>query len=241
MDITSIYCLILEDGIPFYVGKTHTTLKRRLYTHWRTYNNKNIKICLIDEVSNDEWKFWECYWIEQFKVWGFSLDNKNSGGGGSTKWTEKQKNNPLRKKRLSQSLKGKLLGVEGYWKYKKHSKKTKQKMSMAHKDIPLSKEHKQAISEAMMGHFKTEEWKQNLSQSATKSFGRKVLQKDLNDNLIREWDSGKQASQELGLNYTAINNCCRFNAKDIERKRDKGKVGKYTSFSYIWEYKDELK
>ncbi len=45
MDITSIYCLILEDGIPFYVGKTHTTLKRRLYTLWRTYNNKNIKIC----------------------------------------------------------------------------------------------------------------------------------------------------------------------------------------------------
>jgi group I intron endonuclease len=120
------------------------------------------------------------------------------------------------------------------------SKESKQKMSMAHKDIPLSKKHKQSISDAMKGHIKTEKWKKNLSKSSTESFGRKVLQKDLEDNLIREWNSGKQASQELNLGYTAINNCCRFNAKDNERQRDKDKVGKFTSFSYIWEYKRVL-
>jgi hypothetical protein len=237
MDITSIYYLTLEDNIPFYVGKTHTTLKRRLYTHWRMSNNKNIQIHSIDEIPTNEWKFWECYWIEQFKIWGFDLKNKNNGGGGSTKWTQEQKNNPLRKKRLSQSLKGKILGVEGYWRNKTHTKETKQKMSMAHKDIPLSKEHKQAISKAMIGHSKTEEWKKNLSKSSTESFGRKVIQQDLEGNIIKEWDSGKQAAQELGLNYTAINNCCRFNDKGDKRKRDKDKLGKYTSYSYIWEYK----
>ena len=110
-------------------------------------------------------------------------------------------------------------------------------MSMAHKDIPLSKEHKQSISDAMMGHSKTEEWKKNLSKASTESFGRKVLQKDLEGNIIKEWNSGKQASQELNLNYTAINNCCRNNAKNISRQRDKDKLGKYTSQSYIWEYK----
>jgi len=128
----------------------------------------------------------------------------------------------------------------GSWegrKYSSCSEEVKQKMSMAHKNIPLSKEHKQAISNAMMGHSKTEEWKQNLSKSSTESFGRKVLQKDLEGNVIKEWNSGKQASQELNLNYTAINNCCRNNAKNISRQRDKDKLGKYTSQSYIWEYK----
>jgi len=128
----------------------------------------------------------------------------------------------------------------GAWEGKKHTpitEKTRQKMSMAHKDIPLSKKHKQSISEAMMGHSKTEEWKKNLSKSSTESFGRKVLQKDLEGNIIKEWNSGKQASQELNLNYTAINNCCRNNAKNISRQRDKDKLGKYTSQSYIWEYK----
>ena len=128
----------------------------------------------------------------------------------------------------------------GSWegrKYSSCSEEVKQKMSMAHKNIPLSKEHKQAISNAMMGHSKTEEWKQNLSKSSTESFGRKVLQKDLEGNIIKEWNSGKQASQELNLNYTAINNCCRNNAKNISRQRDKDKLGKYTSQSYIWEYK----
>jgi group I intron endonuclease len=128
----------------------------------------------------------------------------------------------------------------GSWEGRKFdlvTEETKQKMSMAHKDIPLSKEHKQSISNAMLGHSKTEEWKQNLSKSCTKSFGRKVIQKDLKGNIIKEWDSGKQASQELNLPYTAINNCCRNNVKNISRQRDKNKLGKYTSQSYIWEYK----
>ncbi len=119
-----------------------------------------------------------------------------------------------------------------------YSISSRKKMSMAHKDIPLSEKHKQSISKAMMGHSKTKEWKQNLSKSATKSFGRKVLQKDLEGNLIKEWDTGKQASVDLKLDYVAINNCCRFNESKLPRKRDKDGVGKYTSFSYIWEYKN---
>ncbi len=35
-----------------------------------------------DEV--EDWKFWESYWIEQFRCWGFKLENKNIGGNGPT-------------------------------------------------------------------------------------------------------------------------------------------------------------
>jgi group I intron endonuclease len=177
----------------------------------KKYGKQNFKKIILEKCCNKN-HLWEReeYWLNKFDT----------------------KNNPEFYNRTNKAF--------GAWenrKYQPLSGKIKQKMSMAHKNKPLSKEHKQAISKATKGHSKTKEWKQNLSQSATKSFGRKVLQKDLNDNLIREWDSGKQASQELNVSYVSINNCCRFNAKGFERKRDKNKVGKYTSFSYIWEYK----
>ena len=117
---------------------------------------------------------------------------------------------------------------------------SRKKMSMSKQGKKDSLKTRRNKSEAALGKIKTEEHRKNLSKSATKSFGRKVLQKDLEGNLIKEWDSGKQASQELGLGYTAINNCCRANA-NTHRQRDKNKLGKYTSRSYIWEYKIELK
>jgi len=233
--MTKIYYLHQGDNIPFYVGKTNLSLNQRLGSHKKKFNN--IFIELIEEVNIQDWKIWECFWIEQFKQWGFKLENKNKGGGGSTKWTLEQKENKHRREKLSKALKGKLLGVKGYWKNKTHTLKTKNKMSMAHKGTPLSIEHKHAISKAMEGHSKTDKWKKNLSKSSSKSFGRPVLQKDLNGNVVKEWETGKLASQILNLSYTAINNCCRNNEKNIIRQRDKNKLGKYTSFNYIWEYK----
>lgn len=232
--MTKIYYLHQGDNIPFYVGKTNLSLNKRLNTHKRKFNNVFIE--LIEEVNIQEWKTWECFWIEQFRQWGFKLKNKNKGGGGSTKWTLEQKENKNRREKLSKSLKGKNLGKKPRL-GKKQSLISKTKMSMAHKGVPLSQEHKQSISKAMGGHSKNNEWKKNLSKSSSKSFGRPVLQKDLNGNTIKEWETGKLASQVLNLSYTAINNCCRNNNKNITRQRDKNKLGKYTSFNYIWEYK----
>ena len=176
----------------------------------KKYGKHNFKKIILEKCSNKEelWKREE-YWLTLYNV----------------------KNNPNFYNRTNKAF--------GAWEgreFKPPSKKTKQKMSMAHKDIPLSKEHKQAISKAMMGHSKSKKWKSNLSKSATKSFGKPVLQLDLDGTLIKEWETGKVAALELNLSYTAINNCCRSN-KSSTRKRDKNKLGKYTSFSYIWEYK----
>ena len=236
MDLTKIYYLSLENDVPFYVGKTINSLNKRLNQHKKIFG-KDILIFLIEEIPTNEWKIREKFWIEQFKIWDFNLDNKNIGGGGSTRWTEEQKCNPLRKERLSEALKGKNIGKECWLKGKNHTESSKQKMSMSRegkKDTPETKKKK---SESAKGKIKTQNHRTNLSQSASKSFGRKVLQKDLEGNIIKEWGTGKQASIELNLNYTAINNCCRNNAKNISRQRDKDKLGKYTSQSYIWEYK----
>jgi group I intron endonuclease len=128
----------------------------------------------------------------------------------------------------------------GAWENRKYaplSIETKNKMARSHKNIPLSESHKKSISQSMKGHSKSEEWKSNLSKSSSDSFGRPVLQKDLEGNLIQEWNTAKEASNSLNINYTAINNCCRFNEKNISPKRSNNKLGRYTSSSYIWEYK----
>lgn len=83
-----IYSLENKNNI-FYIGKTNNTSRRRSI-HRKNYGYE-IELFIIDEVLENEWKFWECYWIQQFKAWGFELTNLNNGGGGPTQWTEEQK------------------------------------------------------------------------------------------------------------------------------------------------------
>jgi hypothetical protein len=79
-----------------YVGKTvnpkqrrhnHSNVARDKGTHKRNWINqlKQNNLCpifeIIDEVE-ENWKFWEKYWIQQFKAWGFSLTNATLGGDG---------------------------------------------------------------------------------------------------------------------------------------------------------------
>ena len=88
--LTYIYYLHMEDNIPFYVGKSINKNLHRSYQHKKTYGKETL-IEIIDIVDNNEWKFWESYWIEQFKQWGFKLKNKNNGGGGPLKYSEESK------------------------------------------------------------------------------------------------------------------------------------------------------
>jgi hypothetical protein len=71
-----------KDGIPFYIGKTINPSDRK-GKHKRHYKF-GVVLTIIDEIEGDKskWKPLESYWIEQYKCWGFSLININSGGGG---------------------------------------------------------------------------------------------------------------------------------------------------------------
>ena len=104
---TVIYLITNIDNNPFkaYVGKT-TNFTVRKYNHEITFG-PNIICDVIDEVDSTEtgdWKFLECYWIEQFKQWGYELVNKNKGGGGCEYHSSKTK------QLLSDQKKGKKLG-----------------------------------------------------------------------------------------------------------------------------------
>jgi hypothetical protein len=120
----NIYFLHNDDNIPFYIGKTNN-IKDRINNHKRTFGKKTI-LEIIDVVDIKEWKFWEKYWISQFKMWGFILLNKNKGGGGpdfhddeikklisKNKKVTGYKDNELRKQNISKSNKGKPNSMKG--------------------------------------------------------------------------------------------------------------------------------
>jgi hypothetical protein len=89
-NITYIYYLHKGNNIPFYIGKSINSKFHRMYQHKKTYG-LNIFYEILDIVDSDKWKFWECYWISQFKTWGFELTNKNNGGGGPISYTDESK------------------------------------------------------------------------------------------------------------------------------------------------------
>lgn len=96
----SVYIYTLEDklGNVRYVGKTNDISARLLNhladvtknvkthkTNWiKSLLNKGERpiINVLDEVPLTEWHYWEKYWIQQVKSWGFNLVNHCEGGEG---------------------------------------------------------------------------------------------------------------------------------------------------------------
>lgn len=101
MPSTNIYFLKDPEN-PFkgYIGKSDNPVKR-LNAHFnnnllikktkkndwiKSLKKKNMLPILeeIDIVPKSEWQYWEIFWIEQFKNWGFELKNGTPGGDGVT-------------------------------------------------------------------------------------------------------------------------------------------------------------
>ncbi len=105
----SIY-ILLENEIPVYLGKTNKP-NRRLKEH-RVNFSKDVVLEVIDEVEENEWMFWEQWWIELFHNWGIKLLNGNKGGGGpeyqkeSSKKLIGDKQRGIKKPTVSNKLKG---------------------------------------------------------------------------------------------------------------------------------------
>ena len=99
---------------------------------------------------------------------------------------------------------------------------TKAEHSSLHKrGVPLSEEHKKAVSEALKGVPKSEATKKAVSEAlkgvpkseATKkaigkALSKKILQFTKYGEFIKEWPSTIEAERELGINHANISGCC---------------------------------
>ena len=194
MDTTiKIYYLHKGDNIPFYIGETSQPLKGRLNNHRRKLG-KEIQIELIEEVKN--WRFWEKYWISQFKVWGFNLINKNEGGGGVDKGTPKH--TPESKSKISYSR----IGI-------KYSEESKQKISKALLGKKQSAQTCELKRIKRLGLKHSEISKCNISQNLSKP----ISQYSKSGDFIKTWTSTKLASEILNIYPSDISKCLKNKGK----------------------------
>ena len=113
------------------------------------------------------------------------------------------------------------LGGEGML-GKKHSEETKKKISENRKKVGKTEKHQQAIDN-MRGKklLKTKEWIDKNAESIKKA----ILQYDLDGNFIKEWKSGQDVENELGLSRKNI-------SKNLTNKTKK-------AYGYVWKYKNK--
>ena len=80
MEQTIIYAYTQDNNV--YVGKTKNPNNRRS-KHKTRFGNWEYKI--LDEIPSfkkEDWKPYECAWIQIYKEWGYNVENRNNGGGG---------------------------------------------------------------------------------------------------------------------------------------------------------------
>jgi hypothetical protein len=212
--------VLLKNNIPFYVGYTKDP-KSRKRRHRRDFG-KDIEYLILDEVKQDEKKFWESFWIKQTKSWGFILNNKNSGGGGclyfsdevKRKMSFKAKNRKPRteshKLNLSKSLKNRIFSEE-----------TRNKISLSSKGRKVSEEKRKNMR---VPRIFSDEAKIRIKSRQNIP----IIQYDLEGNFIKEWESIDEAAKNLGKSYScsgSISSCCQNKLK--------------TAFKFKWKYKKQ--
>ena len=217
----------LEDPVTLqikYVGKTTNTLERRLSCHIQDRKrfshkcanwikslirqNKKPIIKLVDTVSIEDSNFYEIYWINQFKVWGFELKNETLGGDGASLGLPRSKE---AKFKTSATLKQKYDNKEIVF-----TEKRRQLISNRLKGRKLKEKTKELLRLANLG-------KKQSSETIIKK-SKVVYQYTLNNESINSYNSVTEAALAVNGTKGNISNCI------FGRNRMKSYKG------YIWKY-----
>jgi group I intron endonuclease len=204
-------------------------------------NDTKPEIIIIDEVLNDNWCFWEQFYISYFKMVGARLTNSTIGGDQPPS-TKGRKHSDETKKKMSQNKSGKPIpwlnekprsvehqnNLTKSLKGKKSEKtgKTYEEIYGVNEGIKL----KVKLSEAHKGKYSGDkhpmygkEHNKETKNKIAKALHKEVIQLDLDGNIIKIWESIKEA--QIGVNIkSGITKVC----------NDKQK----TAGNYKWEYKN---
>lgn len=231
-----------------YVGKTNNPAQR-LKAHMNNCRDKGTHkrnwiqslrclglkpiLEIIDEVPIESWQFWEQWWYQILKGWGFRLVNSTIGGDGLTFGNNTSFKKGHNCKSISAFDKTGQL-VKQYKSIieacedldidsghlckvlKGHGKTAKSYAwfysdSIPSKDEILSKFKR--VKTVNSGCFKRETIPWNKGKSYSKRGSRRVMQYSLDDILLNVFDSCAQAASAIGGNQDAISACCRGTSK----------------------------
>lgn len=247
MEITRIYLVENCYGDPnkVYIGKekSHQKISRK-NAHKRTYGQQ-INFSYIDEVESWEkinWKLLECYWIEQFRQWGFDIINTNKKGGQGPEFRTQEVKN-----KIGNSNRGKIKPKNQRWKdsFKKpilqydldgNFIKEWGSATDASKILKISKT---GICSNLKRRLKTCSnyvWKYKNPNEIIKNINpinKSILQYDLNNNLIKEWKNILEIKNFYKKEIPGINAVL----KQIKTKTNNKIYFQKSAYGYIWKYK----
>ena len=183
-----------------YVGKTKNP-KMRFHNHCNKLHNEkthkrnwinnlrkeNLRpvMEILDEVEESEWKYWEKFWIEQFRQWGFNLVNHTSGGDGLTIGN------------ITSFKKG-----HRPWNYGTRKPK-------------ILKGNRGRTENSIKNQFKkgVKPWNTGIKGVKLKH-DKNVYQFNKERTImIRKWNTAKEAGNTLNINIEGIGQCARGNSK----------------------------
>ena len=206
--MTFIY--ILSDpsnGNVRYVGKTKD-LNRRFRRHISERNLRNSykdrwirkivdsgdlpEITVVDIVSDEEWSYWEKFYISYFKFIGSELTNGTEGGDQPPS-TKGRKHTIESRLKMSNSKKGKPIP----WLNKGEKRTESHKKNLSNSCKGRTSPNK--------GNKYTNEFREKLSNSSTVK--KKVNQYSLDNVFIKTWESIAEAQKALQIRH--ISEVCR--------------------------------
>lgn len=214
MELVYIYSLKdPRDNQIKYIGKANN-IDTRLYTHtvncnlvkntpkiqWiKSLKDKGLKPIIeeIDCVLKSEWQFWEKHYISLYKSWGFNLKNYTLGGDGN--------NCPFRTEEFKQKVSLKLKGRKACYIM---TDEIKSKISISQKETYKNGRKSNITLE--------------IAANAREVWKKKIIQLDLNNNILAEFNSIKEASTKLNASSGNISSACKNGNK---------------AYNYYWKYK----
>jgi hypothetical protein len=186
-------------------------------------------------LHRKDWTPLECFWIEQFRQWGFEIQNPNPKGGGGPEFHSEETKLKLSKPVIQYDKHGNFIkGWNGLT-------EVENVLGIKTRDISNCIKGNQNTSGGFVWRFKDNPLEENFyyikyKNTKTKKEKRiyidkksnrrsiKVIQFDLDGNYIKEWDNMKSASLFFNKNSPiCISNCCNNKTKQ--------------AYGFIWKFK----
>jgi hypothetical protein len=170
----------------------------------------------IDSLDKKDWIPLESYWIEQFRQWGFNVQNKNKGGGGASYHSVKTRYSMLKKSNMKRLQIFKLY----------ENKSILEISNILDLDYGTIKSLlvREGKYEKNKNHKPSSSQKEKMRQIMINKLGTSVVQQDKNGNIIREYPSQAEAYRQTKIRQSDISACC------IGRQKTAG--------GYIWKFKN---